>query len=91
MPIIFFAGIFISFCPFQEAITTHGVFWMFGAVLFVAIFFVIFFVPETQGKSLEDIERLYMGQPLTDTVPPSESYHRVSSIANLKATPSQIL
>jgi hypothetical protein len=78
----------------QEAITTHGVFWLFGVVLFLSLFFIIFCVPETRGKSLEEIERLFIGekhiQP-EDSVPASESYHRVSSIANLKATPSQFL
>jgi facilitated trehalose transporter len=39
----------------------------------VALFFVIFYVPETQGKSLEDIERKMMGR-----------VRRMSSMANIK-------
>lgn len=50
-----------------------GAFWMFGAICFIGIFFVIFCVPETQGKSLEDIERTMMGR-----------VRRMSSVANMK-------
>jgi facilitated trehalose transporter len=39
----------------------------------VALLFVIFYVPETQGKSLEDIERKMMGP-----------VRRMSSVANMR-------
>ena len=61
-------------------------------VIFLFVFFIIFFVPETRGLSLEEIEILYTGKPIRRAqLSPIESYHRVSSIANLKATPSIIL
>ena len=62
-------------------------------VLFCFIFFIVFYVPETQGLSLEDIEQLYTGMPVRSVQPPPEGrYHRrLSSIANLKPTPSIIL
>ncbi|XP_037951628.1 facilitated trehalose transporter Tret1 isoform X1 [Teleopsis dalmanni] len=56
-----------------QAMGTHGAFWLFGAICFVGLFFVIFYVPETQGKSLEDIERKMMGR-----------VRRMSSVANIK-------
>lgn len=75
--------------------STHGVFWLFSAIIFLFVFFIIFCVPETQGLSLEDIERLYSGrQQARDYIPPSSGAiqtRRMSSIANLKATPSIIL
>jgi facilitated trehalose transporter len=55
------------------AIGNHGAFWFFGCVCIVGLFFVIFYVPETQGKSLEDIERRMMGP-----------VRRMSSVANLR-------
>lgn len=59
---------------------THGAFWMFGGICFVSFFFVLFFVPETRGKSLEDIERKFAGKP----------QRRMSSIANLRPTPLSV-
>jgi hypothetical protein len=61
------------------------------------MFFIIFVVPETQGKSLEEIEKFYAGKIPTEDVEvtpalqrPPGSCHRVSSLANIKLTPSQI-
>lgn len=58
----------------------HGGYWMFGSVCCVGLFFVIFFVPETQGKSLEDIEKKMTGQRI----------RRMSSVANLKPLPMAV-
>ena len=72
---------------------------MFAVVLVVSVVFIVFFVPETSGKSLEDIERLYANTAdivcmenvnANPAVCKASSYHRVSSLANLKATPSFI-
>jgi facilitated trehalose transporter len=54
-------------------IGSHYTFWLFGVICVVALFFVIIYVPETQGKSLEDIERKMMGR-----------VRRMSSVANIK-------
>lgn len=56
-----------------DVIGNHGAFWFFGSVCCFGLFFVIFCVPETQGKSLEDIERKMMGR-----------VRRMSSVANMK-------
>jgi facilitated trehalose transporter len=58
---------------FIEGIGIHGAFWLFGAICVVGFFFVIKYVPETQGKSLEEIERKMMGR-----------VRRMSSVANMK-------
>lgn len=40
-----------------EAINMYGTVWLFSVICFIGLFFVIFFVPETRGKSLEEIEK----------------------------------
>ncbi|XP_046673355.1 facilitated trehalose transporter Tret1-like isoform X3 [Homalodisca vitripennis] len=62
-------------------------FLAYGSCCFISLFFVMLFVPETQGKSLEDIER-----NLTGDGPkiPVRTARRMSSIANLKPTPISI-
>ncbi|XP_017020081.1 facilitated trehalose transporter Tret1 isoform X1 [Drosophila kikkawai] len=67
---------FVVTKTFQDMIDfmgAHGAFWLFGAICFVGLFFVIIYVPETQGKTLEDIERKMMGR-----------VRRMSSVANIK-------
>lgn len=54
-------------------IGSAATFWLFGAFCVVSLFFVIFYVPETQGQSLEDIERKMLGR-----------VRRMSSMANVK-------
>ncbi len=52
-----FAGIVAGFYPdFEEAAGTHTAWWSFALVSFSGIFFVIFCIPETKGKSLEELE-----------------------------------
>ncbi|XP_059483953.1 facilitated trehalose transporter Tret1 isoform X2 [Neocloeon triangulifer] len=55
----------------------HGAFALFGACCVAALFFVRFCVPETRGRSLEDIEKSLTGRRV----------RRMSSIANLKPLP----
>ncbi|KAH8316354.1 hypothetical protein KR067_005671 [Drosophila pandora] len=67
---------FVVTKTFQDMIDVmgaHGAFWLFGAICFIGLFFVILYVPETQGKTLEDIERKMMGR-----------VRRMSSVANIK-------
>lgn len=65
-----------TFADIISLIGFYGTFWFFGSVCATSIIFVLLCVPETQGKSLEDIERRFV--------------RRMSSIANLKTTPSSI-
>ncbi|KAH8325211.1 hypothetical protein KR074_010489 [Drosophila pseudoananassae] len=67
---------FVVTKTFQDMIDVmgaHGAFWLFGVICFIGLFFVILYVPETQGKTLEDIERKMMGR-----------VRRMSSVANIK-------
>ncbi|XP_068626589.1 facilitated trehalose transporter Tret1-like [Battus philenor] len=43
------------------AIYMHGTVWLFSVICLIGLFFVIFFVPETRGKSLEEIEKKLTG------------------------------
>lgn len=61
-----------------DGIGPYGTFWLFGSICFVGFFFVVFFVPETRGKSLEQIENKLTGRRT----------RRMSSIANIKPLPS---
>ena len=45
---------------FQEVgVTQAGAFWVFGGITILTFFFCLLFVPETKGKSLDDIQQLF--------------------------------
>ena len=44
-----------SFNGLASAITEAGVFWLYSALTALGVFFTLFCVPETKGKSLEEI------------------------------------
>lgn len=43
----------------SQLITTAGTFWMYSVFCALAVFFVIFVVPETKGKDLDSIAKLF--------------------------------
>eukprot|EP00118_Oscarella_pearsei_P014357 m.122538 g.122538 ORF g.122538 m.122538 type:complete len:520 (+) comp37791_c0_seq7:1845-3404(+) len=45
------------FQPLTYHLNMDGTFWFFGGFCFVSVLFVLFFVPETKGKTLEEIEQ----------------------------------
>lgn len=49
----------MSFLSISEAITFGGMFFVLGGVMVVATLFFYYFLPETKGKSLEEIEALF--------------------------------
>lgn len=46
-----------TFKPINVALGAAGTFWLYGAICLIGFFVLYRFVPETKGKSLEDIER----------------------------------
>lgn len=48
-----------AFKPYANRVTPEGTWWSFSLVMFISIFFVVLFVPETKGYLLEDIGRRY--------------------------------
>ena len=46
--------------PIQvDVLTEAGAFWVFGGITILTFFFCLLFVPETKGKSLDDIQQLF--------------------------------
>jgi MFS transporter, SP family, galactose:H+ symporter len=52
----------ITFLSIIHILGASGTFWLYGLISIVALLFVYFRVPETKGKSLEEIERLCIGE-----------------------------
>lgn len=46
-----------TFKPINVALGAAGTFWLYGAICLVGFIVLKLFIPETKGKSLEDIER----------------------------------
>ena len=49
------------FGPVSKEVGPAGTFWAFATVLFLVMAFTIFFIPETKGKSLEEIQQYFRG------------------------------
>ena len=52
----------ISFKPIKTALGTGGTFWLYGGICLVGFLVMLRSVPETKGRSLEEIERQFKGQ-----------------------------
>lgn len=48
----------ITFLSLIQLLGTPGTFWLYGIISIIAIIFVYFRVPETKGRSLEEIEKM---------------------------------
>lgn len=57
----FLAGIIVKMFPLLATIIgLHGCIYMFAACCFSGALYIIFCIPETKGRSLEDIEQSLM-------------------------------
>ncbi len=52
----------ITFLTIIELLGASGTFWLYGVIAVLSLVFVYYRVPETKGKSLEEIERLCIGR-----------------------------
>lgn len=48
-------------CALQVSLTSAGTFWLFSFMCFINVVFTMIFVPETKGKTLEQIEATFRG------------------------------
>ena len=48
-----------TFKDYEKAVKPWGVLWTFGLICFLSIIFVVVFIPETKGRSLEQIESYF--------------------------------
>ncbi len=46
----------LTFLSLIQALTTAGAFWFYGALCVVTFFFVLYWLPETKGRTLEEIQ-----------------------------------
>ena len=49
----------LGFLPLENAISSQGIFWLFAGVCCIGTVAMFFFMPETKGKSLEEIEHFF--------------------------------
>jgi MFS family permease len=54
----------LTFLSLVNTITVSGAFWLYGAICVLTFVFVWRVVPETKGKTLEEIERSWKHQPV---------------------------
>uniref|UniRef100_A0A8C7XY00 Solute carrier family 2, facilitated glucose transporter member 8 n=1 Tax=Oryzias sinensis TaxID=183150 RepID=A0A8C7XY00_9TELE len=50
-----------TFQDMLTSLTSAGTFWLFSSTCLVNILFTVFFIPETKGKTLEQIEAIFRG------------------------------
>ncbi|KAM3959837.1 facilitated trehalose transporter Tret1-like [Aphomia sociella] len=50
------------FSTITDALGMHIAFWIFGVCCIISFFFTLFVVPETKGKSLQEIEEMLTGK-----------------------------
>ena len=51
-----------TFKEMNDKLTNAGTFWFYGAICAVGTVFIAFVVPETKGKTLEEIEQSFRKQ-----------------------------
>lgn len=62
----FFVFIVVKTFPFlQHPLSKHGVFWLYGSISLTGTLFFYFFLPETKGHTLQEIEDYFSGRTET--------------------------
>ncbi|XP_076106594.1 proton myo-inositol cotransporter-like [Mytilus galloprovincialis] len=71
---IFNLAVSMSFLSLTENLTRFGTFWLYAGFAFVGVLIVGFTLPETKGKSLEEVEGLF-ARPWCGTAGPTIDYN----------------
>ena len=82
-----FLFLVLKFTPLAEQqIGLHGMYWTFSATGYVLIAFTFYFIPETFGRTLEDIEdhyrKLCYGEDNDDALEKEDNRLRIQSIGS---------
>lgn len=64
------------FSTLRDYLNTDGAFWLFSGFCAVGLIFVIFVIPETKGKSLEEIQ-IELGAPMPSAQPRNQTLTRI--------------
>uniref|UniRef100_T1JHA6 Major facilitator superfamily (MFS) profile domain-containing protein n=1 Tax=Strigamia maritima TaxID=126957 RepID=T1JHA6_STRMM len=72
-----------TFADLQASINPYGAFWLYGSVSFVGIFLIWFFVPETKGKSPDEIQRIFINTALVYRNPRVRNQFLAAFIASI--------
>lgn len=73
---------FLQFSQSQQLITTAGTFYMYSVFCAIAIFFVVCMVPETKGRDLDSIAKLFIKNESKALKCPKSEY-QPAAIANV--------
>ncbi|HDS08493.1 MAG TPA: MFS transporter, partial [Bacteroides sp.] len=52
----------ILFPALNKALGTHGTFWLFAGICFLGFLFILRKLPETKGRTLEEVEEMLTGK-----------------------------
>ncbi|VDK62980.1 unnamed protein product [Onchocerca ochengi] len=52
----------LTYLSLSQAITKHGAFFLYAGISFTGFIIFYFFAPETRGRRIEEIERLFMNE-----------------------------
>eukprot|EP00043_Microstomoeca_roanoka_P008454 m.81381 g.81381 ORF g.81381 m.81381 type:complete len:588 (+) comp14247_c0_seq2:59-1822(+) len=66
---VFNLAVSLSFLSLTSALTEAGTFWLYSGISFLSIVYVYFALPETKGRSLEEIEALFRKKTDADYPP----------------------
>ena len=69
----------MTFLSLTEWITRYGAFWLYGGIAFCGWVFFFVYVPETKGKSLEELEHIFSSEHLSFLKKPRIIYSKQNS------------
>ncbi|GFN77401.1 facilitated trehalose transporter tret1, partial [Plakobranchus ocellatus] len=59
---IYSSSISVLFSPVLNGFFQPGTFWLFAGITVVGVIFMVFLLPETKDKTLEEVEQLFMNK-----------------------------
>ncbi|KAH7427236.1 hypothetical protein KP509_10G035200 [Ceratopteris richardii] len=62
----------LTFLSISQAITPAGTFFLYGGIVFLSIIFFAVFMPETRGKTLEELALFFEGRRSSTTADPQK-------------------